>query len=1130
MSYKSCSSFELKDIDLERQRSNTKDKAGTRITYADALDDEEAGPAMDRNRYPSMARSFVRDRRNSVSSIRTTRSNLELTRTITRRRSIDPEATLPIGFRTLSIHVEGTKEKAPLPVGKGKGTSKSQAVELTNLDWHKLSLDELQKRLLTSITGGLSSAVAKTNLARNGPNKPTPVSNKLAQRVFWYIFGGFGSLLITASILTFISWKPLGSPPAEATLALAIVLLAVNAVQAFFNAYQDYSTAKTMSSIGSLLPSDCVIVRDDTNITVKSENLVVGDLVRITMGIKIPADLRLTEASADLRFDRAVLTGEAEPIPGLVDISDENFLETKNIALQGTHCVGGSGYGIVVQTGDKTIFGRISVLSQGKKEGKTTLELEIFRFVRIIVGLALVTSVMVVILWAAWLRRDHPRWITTSLLIVDIVSVCVAFVPEGLPMAVTISLTIIANKMKSSNVLCKSLATVETLGAVNLICSDKTGTLTMNKMFVVKAGIEEKEWTPEEAHDDYITTKTNPEDPVRVLHSVASLCCTATFDAATLNLPLSERKMFGDATDCAVLRFSEIISPIANIRESWSKIFEIPFNSKNKFMLRMMRPISQEAFLDATLSTERRTYSLADYHMTIKGAPDVLMSRCSRVLLPSGEIVDLTEERKQVLQAVQEKWSATGLRVLMFARKIVPDAEITQDLGGPDATAFATYIEQEARQDMICVGLVGIVDPPKEDIPEVVSICRGAGIRFFMVTGDFKLTAAAIARQVGIITRAEVDTLEDLQRDLKVIPNHHFVRSIVLSGPELITLNENQWSQLCQYEEVVFARTTPEQKLRIVKEFQSRDNIVAMTGDGVNDAPSLKAADIGIAMAGGSDVAIEAADMVLLEDFGAIVQAIESGRLVFDNLKKTVLYLLPAGSFSELWPVLTSIVLGIPQSLSSFLMIIICCLTDAANSMTLAFEQPEADLLLRRPRNVKTDRLADWKLLLHAYVFLGIPECLVSFAMAFWWMQRSGGIPFSVFWLSYGDYPAEYSAGQIQHAINVGSSIFFVNLVIMQLFNLLATRTRRLSIFQHPPLFSQRSRNPYLFCGMIFSLLVAFLFNYVPKLQSILGAADVPVEHWFLPVAFGMVLLLLDEGRKWFVRRYPTSFMAQIAW
>lgn len=942
--------------------------------------------------------------------------------------------------------------------------------------------------------------------------------------------GGFGSLLVVASILTFISWKPLGDPPSEATLALAVVLLVVNAIQALFNAYQDWSTAKTMSSISGMLPSDCVVVRDGTTVTSKSEELVVGDLVKISMGMKIPADLRIIEASTDLRFDRAVLTGESEPIAGVCNLTDENFLETKNIAMQGTHCVGGTGMGIVVQAGDKTVFGRISKLSQGKKEGKTTLEVEILSFVKIIVGLALATCVIVIILWGAWLRKSHPAWINTSLLIVDVVSVCVAFVPEGLPMAVTISLTIIANKMRKSNILCKSLSTVETLGAVNIICSDKTGTLTMNQMFVVTSAVGQAVYTPEEARDMFARRDPDHGDSVSILHAVASMCCTASFDAATINLPVSERKIFGDATDCAVLRFSEGISPIATIRENWTKVFEIPFNSKNKFMLRMMSTDNKKAFSDVLLPQEVQEYTQQDYCLTLKGAPDVLMARCSRMLTSTGEIVELTDTKRKELEHLQEEWSSTGLRVLMFARKMLRKSDFSSDLGSPETVAFADYVESSARNDMVCVGLVGIVDPPKGDIPEVVSICRRAGIRFFMVTGDFKLTAAAIARQVGIITSSDVHGIENLERGLVVTPSENYAGAIVLSGPELITLSENQWNQLCQYQEVVFARTTPEQKLRIVKEYQSRLNIVAMTGDGVNDAPSLKAADIGIAMASGSDVAIEAADMVLLEDFGAIISALESGRLVFDNLKKTVLYLLPAGTFSELWPVITSVVFGIPQSLSSFLMIVVCVMTDAANSMTLAFEKPEADLLLRRPRNVRTDRLADWKLLMHAYLFLGIPECLTSFAMTFWWIQRSAGIPFSVFWLSYGDYPAQYSAERIQSALATGSSIYFVNLVIMQLFNLMATRTRRLSIFQHPPIFSKQSSNPWLFVGMLFTILIAFLFNYIPKLASVIHAAEVPVEHWFLPVVFGLGLLFMDEARKWYIRMRPTSVLAKLAW
>lgn len=294
----------------------------------------------------------------------------------------------------------------------------------------------------------------------------------------------------------------------------------------------------------------------------------------------------------------------------------------------------------------------------------------------------------------------------------------------------------------------------------------------------------------------------------------------------------------------------------------------------------------------------------------IKGAPDILLPRCDLLLDDKGEVVPLTDAQRARIDNIKDSWSRQGKRVILLARKLT-------------VVPFSTNAEKEvlivAREGLTFVGLVGIVDPPRDEIPEVVRILRGASIRIFMVTGDFKLTAQAIAEECGIISNAAfVDDIAALSRNGKIGTTK---QSIVLSGPELITLNEAQWDQLCQYQEIVFARTTPEQKLRIVKEFQARENIVGMTGDGVNDAPSLKAADIGIAMGSGSEIAIESADMVLLDSFAAIVEAVQYGRLVFDNLKKTIVYLLPAGSFSELWPVVTNVAFGIPQILSSFLMV-----------------------------------------------------------------------------------------------------------------------------------------------------------------------------------------------------------------
>ncbi|KAL0952279.1 hypothetical protein HGRIS_006569 [Hohenbuehelia grisea] len=1064
------------------------------------------------------------------------------------RSPINLAARLPGEFRTLSIHVTDTVRHTALET-----TAKGPSIkELSEISFHTQSEQSILNLFSVSPSVGLDAAQAQRRLATNGLNEISPPPSQMLRKIMEWLFGGFGSLLLASAIVCFIAWKPLGEPnPSAANLALAVVLLIVMLLNAVFNMWQDISTTRTLASLTSLLPSSVTVLRDGKPTTVLAKELVTGDIVMLTTGVRVPADIRVLNNDA-LLIDRGVLTGESEPIPATIECTDPNFLETRNIALQGTCCVSGSGTGVVVQVGDSTVFGRIAKLSTGVKnggmfsltDGLTTLQREILRFVAIIAGSATVVAVIIVILWAAWLRRDHPDYINVPTLLIDIVSVMVAFIPEGLPVAITLSLAKVAHTLAGKKVLCKSLSIVETLGSVDVLCSDKTGTLTQNKMAVHDIAVFDKQYHTLELRD--AANKGQGNSNLRQIGAISALCNASHFDPGSEDQPTSLRKTLGDATDSAFLRFAHTISPVDTVRVAWQDVFKISFSSRTKFMLKISKLVDHHlphnSQLPAPLSDADSFEPASDYLLTVKGAPDVLYPRCGSVLTSTdGEVVQLTPSRLAKVVEVQNEWAAHGRRVLMLARKVIRSGDFKGTL--------SEEVVAELNQDLTIVGLVGLIDPLKDDIVETVRVCRGAGIRFFMVTGDHPSTAVAIAAQAGIVSGNpdRIHRLSDLDGsleekgihsrkndfpgdstpvltrgpDTETLPNVAATsqRSIVITGTDLMTITVGQMEQLCWYDEIVFARTSPEQKLRIVHEFQKRGAVVAMTGDGVNDAPSLKAADCGIAMGDGSDVAREAADMVLLENFEAIVVALEYGRLVYDNLKKTVLYLLPAGSFSELMPIVLNILIGVPQMLSSLQMIIICAATDILPALSLAFEEPEHGLLLRRPRNVKTDRLADWRLLMQAYLFTGVLESFCAMTMSFWYLQRNG-VPFSDLVLRFGDWPT-----LTPEKLNKAQSVYFFTLVIMQWGNLLSVRTRKLSIFQH-----SITKNRYIFPAMLAALVIGIFFSYVPFFQRTFLTRGVPVEHYFIPMTFGVFLLFLDEIRKWIVRKYPRGLMAKLAW
>ncbi|KAF7291797.1 Calcium ATPase [Mycena chlorophos] len=1009
---------------------------------------------------------------------------------------IDPRTRIPADFRTLSVHVTETQEAKE---AAKKGTVK----DLAEVTWHTLSTQDVCNRLGVSASVGLDGPIAARRLATNGRNVISRPPKNLARKIFFYIFGGFGSLLFVASIICFIAWRPLGDPnPFAPNLALAVVLLIVIAIQAAFNFWQDFSTSHVMASIASLLPTEILVTRDGEKFKLPAADLVSGDIVTITLGSKVPADLRLIEVSPDLRFDRAILTGESNEIAGSVDCTDQNFLESRNIALQGTLCTSGSGVGIAVALGDNTVFGRIAKQAGSERPVRTTLEVEILRFVIIIASLAMAVAVLIVILWASWLRRDYPGFINVPTLLIDCVSVAVAFIPEGLPVCVTLSLTVIAGAMRSSSILCKSLSTVESLGSVNFIASDKTGTLTQNKMTAVNVAVGDRQYSIAEARTKVFTAQPASGATegmalavaLRELAALAGLCNDAAFAPSKLEEPLEDRRVNGDATDTGLLRFAESIASTDELRANWRETGKIAFNSKNKFALKL---------LSRTTPPDALFQSIVPGHclLAVKGAPDVLIRRCAMYLDGNGLESELTSDAIASITAIQEDFASRGQRVLLLAKKSLA-YEPSKEGGAVDLNSLEDFLTT-ANVDLTIVGLVALVDPPRPDTAETVRVCRRAGIRFAMVTGDFALTAAAIARQVGIITtpEREVKGLADLERDKPLVeiadfdddkPEDVVLSSIVLSGSEMMTMTESQWKQVLTFDEIVFARTSPQQKLQIVRAFQGAGCTVAVTGDGVNDAPALKQADVGVAMAAGSEVAMEAADLVLLSDsFSTMLTGIKYGRLCFENLRKSILYLLPAGSFSELMPVLLNVLAGVPQALSSIQMIIICVVTDVLPALSLVYEKPEADLLLRKPRNRKKDRLADWKLLLHAYLFLGVLESLTSMTAASCSGFQRNGIPFSAMYRKDGGYDLDCC----RFGADGPRSGYFFDLVIMQWFNLLSTRTR---LFQQNPGGSSETRNVLLFPAMLAALLLACFF-YVPWFQKVFLTKGIAAVY-FLPM------------------------------
>lgn len=829
-----------------------------------------------------------RPRRDRSASHRRSTSRDSITSVRSRAKSTNG---LPTAYRTLSFEVSRSLENSGQDSGKAATKSK-EADHFENLDYHLQDASTICQRFNTDAERGLSSEAAARRLQQNGKNILPQPKEQYWKKIFFYVFGGFCSVLWIGVLIFFICWQPLGDPHPQAyNLGLAILVLIVILLQASFSAFQDWSTKRTMKSILDLLPSEALVLRDGNLQKVMASDLVTGDIVNINIGSKTPADMRLLSTSSDVRFDRSILTGEAEEIAGAITATDDNFLESRNIAMMGTMVTNGNARGVIVLTGARTVMGAISQATNNVKESPTLIQREITRFVKIIVCLTLFLACLITFTWAGWLRVDHFAFMNVVAMLNDVMGCVVAFIPEGMPVGVALTLMMVARRMKASDILPKGLSTVETLGCVNVICSDKTGTLTENKMCVSSVAFVDQLLQVEELGAAAVHSENKAmQEMIKASH----LCNDGTFDAATISSPIAERQVQGNATDAAVLRFAEEIKTRSEVYGDHRRVFQIPFNSKNKWML--------------VLDSEGRSDPVRGQPLlvTVKGAPDILLPYCTKYYsYKTSEILPLDADAKAMFQGVQETLARRAERVIVLCqRQYIPSSAFGSNRLGDE-------VGENCLSDLIIIGAVGIVDPPRQETAHTVAACRRAGIRFFMVTGDAGLTGAAIARTTGIFTgKRDPDNLETvLSRrngsSVKLVEGEN--QSLLLEGPQLNSLEDQDWDLICQYQEIVFGRTTPAQKLLIVNELKKRGNAVAVTGDGVNDAPALRAADVGIALAAGSDVALDAADLVLLGKFDKIVDAIRLGRLVFQNLQKVIGYLLPAGSWSEIWPVMLNV-------------------------------------------------------------------------------------------------------------------------------------------------------------------------------------------------------------------------------
>jgi magnesium-transporting ATPase (P-type) len=917
---------------------------------------------------------------------------------------------------------------------------------------------------LDSSEKGLTHEEAEKRLAEYGPNEIREVRGRpLWLKFLENFYHLFAIMLWVGGLLSFVGGMP----------QLGWAIFAVIFINAIFSFWQEFKAEKATEALKAMIPSKAKVIRDGDVMQILASEIVPGDMLVLEEGDNISADARLIE-EFELRPDNATLTGESEPVRKTSSgVSGENLnvTEMPNLIFAGTSVAYGGGKAVVYATAMQTQFGKIAQLTQSVKEELSPLQKEMEKVVRVVAVIATAMGLTFFVLGVFVAKLPLIQGFVFA------VGIIVANVPEGLLPTVSLALAMGVQRMAGRHALIKKLSSVETLGSTTVICTDKTGTLTKNEMTVRDIYVNGQHisvlgtgYAPSGSflHGDSPLTKEQDE-ALEILMRSASLA-----NNARLIPPSAEKDswtILGDPTEAALLVAAQKAGfDYEQELTSQRRIFELPFDSVRKRM------------------TTIHLHKLGRIGY-VKGAPQEILQLSTHIATLDGPREMTAEERERIV-GQNDEFARNGLRVLAMAYRDIPEHETEYR---PDIT----------ERDLVFVGLMAMQDPPREEVATAVEECRTAGIKIIMITGDYGLTAESIARRIGIV-RGPTAT--------------------IVTGVELGRMSEEELQDVLRNDDVLFARVAPEHKMQIAQALKDMGHIVAMTGDGVNDAPALKVADIGVAMGiAGTDVAKEAADMILTDDnFASIVNAIEEGRAVYDNIRRFVTYIFTS-NIPELVPFLLFVIFRIPLPLTVMQILAIDLGTDMIPALALGTEAPEPGIMSRPPRPRK-ERLLNWPLLFRAYLFLGPIQAAAAMVAFYSMYLMNGWTPFATEGVKFSGVAGMFAMGAaIPLLYAKATTMTHAAVVTTQIGNGFAQRTNRESIVK-VGLFS----NKFLLWGILIELIAINILIYVQPFQRIFDHGPLALANWAVLIALIPTLLVADEIRKFFFRRRHPLVQADV--